>query len=165
MRSFLISMFIFLAACSIRTPEQRLDNLERAQTFELWSAQRTTQNADELRVVEFELVRRGEFRSGRSFVGQRSAASIGQSVFERNAGDGSDLFNCSDFPNSISAQREFIRSGGPANDPNSLDADGDGFACEWGTEIRRIARNARPRPAAVIRSPARITRPRCHIGP
>lgn len=38
--------------------------------------------------------------------------------------------NCSDFSTQASAQSYFISRGGPASDPEGLDADSDGIACE-----------------------------------
>jgi hypothetical protein len=38
--------------------------------------------------------------------------------------------NCSDFPNQAAAQSYYIAHGGPAQDPDRLDADHDGIACE-----------------------------------
>jgi hypothetical protein len=38
--------------------------------------------------------------------------------------------NCSDFSNQAQAQAFFISAGGPSSDPNGLDADHDGVACE-----------------------------------
>lgn len=38
--------------------------------------------------------------------------------------------NCSDFSNQAAAQQYFINHGGPNSDPDGLDADGDGIACE-----------------------------------
>jgi hypothetical protein len=38
--------------------------------------------------------------------------------------------NCSDFANQSAAQSYFIGQGGPASDPDRLDADHDGIACE-----------------------------------
>jgi hypothetical protein len=38
--------------------------------------------------------------------------------------------DCSDFPTQAQAQSFFISEGGPGSDPHSLDADGDGRACE-----------------------------------
>jgi hypothetical protein len=37
---------------------------------------------------------------------------------------------CSDFPNQAAAQSYFLARGGPAADPDGLDADHDGIACE-----------------------------------
>src|SRR5687768_3329050 len=38
--------------------------------------------------------------------------------------------DCSDFDTQRQAQRYFISRGGPARDPDNLDSDGDGIACE-----------------------------------
>lgn len=38
--------------------------------------------------------------------------------------------DCSDFATQAAAQQFFLAQGGPENDPNGLDADGDGIACE-----------------------------------
>src|SRR5690242_3492155 len=38
--------------------------------------------------------------------------------------------DCSDFANQASAQSYFLNHGGPNSDPDGLDADGDGIACE-----------------------------------
>ena len=38
--------------------------------------------------------------------------------------------DCSDFPNQRAAQSYFIAKGGPGRDPDHLDSDGDGTACE-----------------------------------
>lgn len=38
--------------------------------------------------------------------------------------------DCSNFSNQAAAQEAFIAAGGPADDPNNLDADNDGVACE-----------------------------------
>lgn len=38
--------------------------------------------------------------------------------------------DCADFPNQAAAQSYFLSRGGPASDPDRLDSDGDGIACE-----------------------------------
>jgi hypothetical protein len=38
--------------------------------------------------------------------------------------------DCSDFPTQRAAQIFFLKHGGPRNDPDRLDADHDGIACE-----------------------------------
>jgi hypothetical protein len=38
--------------------------------------------------------------------------------------------NCSDFGSQASAQQYFLNHGGPDSDPDGLDSDGDGVACE-----------------------------------
>ena len=39
-------------------------------------------------------------------------------------------YNCSDFKTQKQAQKFFKKHGGPKRDPNRLDADHDGIACE-----------------------------------
>jgi hypothetical protein len=39
--------------------------------------------------------------------------------------------NCVDFASSAEAQKFFLSNGGPYSDPNDLDRDGDGTACEF----------------------------------
>ena len=39
-------------------------------------------------------------------------------------------FTCEDFPDQETAQAFFEANGGPQQDPNGLDPDGDGVACE-----------------------------------
>lgn len=50
--------------------------------------------------------------------------------------------NCSDFADQRAAQRHFVRRGGPRRDPDGLDSDGNGVACE-----------SRPCPCSKKRSP------------
>jgi hypothetical protein len=38
--------------------------------------------------------------------------------------------DCGDFPSQAAAQNYFLDHGGPGSDPNGLDAEGDGVACE-----------------------------------
>ncbi|WGX99219.1 excalibur calcium-binding domain-containing protein [Nocardioides sp. L-11A] len=38
--------------------------------------------------------------------------------------------NCDDFPNQAAAQNYFVNHGGPNSDPDGLDRDGDGIACD-----------------------------------
>lgn len=164
-----ILCLVMFAACAAPSPDQRLAQLSQASSSDLWLVQRTTPNVDELRLVEFELVRRNELRFGSAYIGSRSALSVGRAIFPRSTlQTGSvenDIYSCSDFPNSISAQRAFIQFGGPASDPNGLDADGDGFACEWGTAIREISRRAQPAPVRAIAPRSIPSRSRCYTGP
>ena len=87
-------------------------------------------------------------------IGVRSAAQLGVARYTRSGDDtglmGQDR-DCVDFGAAAEAQRFFLASGGPARDPHDLDGDGDGLACEWGTEDppHRVATgteaDARPR--------------------
>ncbi len=53
---------------------------------------------------------------------------------------------CAQFPTQDLAQEAFLAAGGPENDPNHLDPDGDGFACWWDpAPFRQAARTVRAR--------------------
>lgn len=53
---------------------------------------------------------------------------------------------CAQFANQDLAQEAFLAAGGPEQDPNHMDPDGDGFACWWDpTPFRQAARTARAR--------------------
>lgn len=45
-----------------------------------------------------------------------------------------DLYNCIDFATPAEAQSFFIAQGGPEYDPNNLDGNGNGIACEKGSD-------------------------------
>ena len=76
--------------------------------------------------------------------------------------------DCDSFPNSREAQQFFINSGGPQSDRHDLDRDGDGYACEWGTELRRQAAAAEARKRRAVAAAARPrpvrTASRCYTG-
>lgn len=75
--------------------------------------------------------------------------------------------NCADFISNFEAQQFFLNNGGPARDRHNLDRDGDGYACEWGTEIRQRAAAAERRAAAARAAAQRrvAAASRCYIGP
>ena len=74
--------------------------------------------------------------------------------------------DCNDFSSSFEAQQFFINAGGPQRDPNDLDRDGDGYACEWGTELRQRAAAAveAQRRANLARQQAARAASRCYTG-
>ncbi|MCL4187527.1 MAG: hypothetical protein KJZ85_07960 [Rhodobacteraceae bacterium] len=59
-----------------------------------------------------------------------------RSVFATEAGH---RRACARFPSADLAQEEFLRRGGPGRDPENLDPDGDGFACDWDPAPFRLA--------------------------
>lgn len=60
--------------------------------------------------------------------------AVGTKKFRRFAGSG----GCSRYRNDPdAAQREFLKSGGPAKDRKRLDGDGDGYACGWNPDSYR----------------------------
>lgn len=53
---------------------------------------------------------------------------------------------CAQYPSQDLAQEAFLAAGGPVNDPNHLDPDGDGYACWWDpAPFRQAARTVRAR--------------------
>lgn len=144
-------------------------------TASLWSRYASTRSGTDLSSIEVELARRGQTHSGSSYIGQRGVGAVGTRSFRRDGtrARSSDLFNCGDFATALDAQRRFLASGGPSSDPHDLDRDGDGFACEWGTERTRLSQVGRSRIAASARVVRARTAPRrsvttsgrCHIGP
>jgi endonuclease YncB( thermonuclease family) len=71
--------------------------------------------------------------------------------------------DCSDFANQRAAQNYFLSRGGPNRDPDRLDGDGDGRACQslpcpCGAGGRRSPPPSKPRPPRRPDFPARIVR-------
>lgn len=103
-----------------------------------------------------ELAARGINQCFSSNYGHASASTYGRSRYERPPISESTM-NCRDFRSGAEAQKYFLAAGGPVQDRHNLDADGDGLACVWGTQVRRISRYRAPVP--------RVYRPRCYVGP
>lgn len=70
--------------------------------------------------------------------------------------------NCSGFGSGAAAQRFFIAAGEPERHPHGLDRDGDGSACEWGTEVTASIKRYKPKP---VRTTRRLSRSKCYVGP
>ena len=89
-------------------------------------------------------------RRGGSFVNLAAYAlsqkhMVGTKKFRRFSSSG----GCSRYSNDPdAAQREFLKSGGPARDRKHLDGDGDGYACGWSPEkYRNLLKNIEVKPA------------------
>lgn len=155
-----------LSACSSTEPQDISATLANQSTGTLWIEHQRTTSPLRLAFIEAELASRGETRSGRAYIGQRTASAFGNSLYARSTSSsvtGADLRNCSDFSNAASAQKYFLAAGGPLRDPNNLDRDGDGLACEWGTQVRQISRAARTPIRTTVSRPT-LSR-RCYTGP
>lgn len=130
-------------------------------------------------MIEAELGSRGETSEAARYLGQKSASAYGRKLYHRAtagdatatggvaiaAGDPADQKNCSDFASGAEAQKYFIASGGPVSDPNRLDGDGDGLACDWGAQITRVQKRHAAKPKAPVAGPAYRSSSRCHVGP
>ena len=173
----LLLLVLLLSACGVPESDGPSGQIAQMSTDRLWVMQSTQTDPRILAFVEAELGVRGSYTSGTRYLGSRSAAAQGRSVYTRVgsalATTGStrrsrDLRNCSDFSSSAAAQKYFLSSGGPRNDPDGLDADGDGLACEWGTRLKRNASQYRvPRVSRVqpVSRPRPTYRATCYTGP
>lgn len=115
-------------------------------------------------MVEAELGVRGETTNGSSYIGSRTASSVGTPRYARTENVGGSGVDCSDFQSAAAAQRYFLASGGPLNDPHNLDGDRDGIACEWGARLKASATQYRP-PQPTPVSYGRPTSSACYTGP
>lgn len=124
-------------------------------------------------MIEAELAVRGVNQCSGVNIGAQTAAQVGVARYSRGGTDtgvsGQD-YDCSNFNSGASAQRFFLASGGPTSDPHNLDGDGDGLACEWGTQVRRIASYTPPPAPRAVATPV-VSTPRstggrtCYTGP
>ncbi|WP_416589394.1 MULTISPECIES: excalibur calcium-binding domain-containing protein [unclassified Phaeobacter] len=130
----------------------------------LWYQHSLERNLLKLAQIEAELGSRGEYSSGTfNFIGRRTAELVGRERFERSSSgvQRRNDRNCDDFATAAEAQKFFLSSGGPTADPHRLDGDGDGFACEWGREVKRAYRKFHHTPKVRAYRSA----PRCYTGP
>lgn len=61
---------------------------------------------------------------------QQTTNAVGERVHVRSVLS-SVRSGCGRYRSADDAQRAFLAAGGPAQDPQRLDSDGDGFACDW----------------------------------
>lgn len=125
-----------------------------------------TGSALETAFIEAELGARGQTSYGTRYLGQKTAAAYGRSLYSRPAVAGvADDKNCSDFASGAAAQRFFLAAGGPISDPHNLDGDGDGLACDWGRTISKVAKAKAYKPAATSRRSSGYSSGKCYRGP
>lgn len=168
MRFKLLIIFLFCASCSAdnQSPQLLSKRISDASTPQLCSAyfmNRTTARGKLM--IEAELAVRGQRDCPLGRYESRSLATFGSKAYARNKTFartvGSFDYDCSDFSSGASAQKFFLSAGGPISDIHNLDADGDGLACEWGTEARKLATYTR----RVIPTPSRPVFSKCYVGP
>ncbi|MEO0484638.1 MAG: excalibur calcium-binding domain-containing protein [Pseudomonadota bacterium] len=152
-----ILAFLALSACAAPPPPPAPGpDVRVLSTAQLWQTHAQV-GARDLRLVEAELGRRGQTRNGAQHLGQRSWSLVNFTIYSRRPALSQNRLNCSAFSSAAAAQLHFLAAGGPVIDPHGLDADGDGFACEWGTQILRIAGRSAAQPARTSRT--------CYTGP
>ena len=162
MRRFFCAAAAALALAACAAPVVTLERYEQMGNAELWLQHQMVNNVQELTFIEAELARRGQTKSGADYLGRRTSSAEGRTTFARGQSVTGDK-NCGDFGSGHAAQKFFLKVGGPSSDPHGLDRDGDGFACEWGAEVKRVAAKNAPRPkVTTYRRPASS---RCYVGP
>lgn len=137
MRKLKIAMIAFVGLTACDVPTGTPASYATMSTTGLWMEHLDAQQPA-LGIIESELGRRGQTSFGTDYLGRRTSAALGKSLYARTdvSGSGKD---CSDFSSAASAQQYFLSNGGPINDPSGLDRDGDGMACEWGTQLKQNA--------------------------
>ncbi|OWJ77138.1 excalibur calcium-binding domain-containing protein [Haematobacter genomosp. 1] len=167
--AFTVSFFV--SACGV-SPSTQVQVFSTQSTSTLCSSHVSASGAN-LLAIEVELGARGALQcntayGSSSFVGARTAATVGKSIYATGNGASAALSprddkNCSDFASAGEAQRFFIANGGPHRDPHGLDGDGDGNACEWGKALKSSVAKYKPKP--VRYTAPRRSSPTCHTGP
>lgn len=165
-------IMLALGACAAQTPQNKSQMYSSLSNERLWVEHSLTSSPLELAFIEAELGSRGEQRSSSyssNYLGEKTSSALGRKLYSREKATSTDL-DCSSFSSSAAAQKAFLASGGPTRDPNGLDRDGDGLACEWGTYLKRslASYQASLRPSQTYsrpRSTSRRSSSRCYVGP
>ena len=110
--------------------QQKIEREQAAKRREALKAGRVVLEADGKEPIRTKTVNLAVFA--------RSASNkVGEKIYFRNF-LGIDVGStCKKFLNKNAAQIFFLKNGGPKNDHYNIDADGDGFACQWDPEIYR----------------------------
>ena len=175
-RVLITLLAVVLAACgSALTSPQLLESVKSESSTGLcYDYGRYDVALSYKQLIELELISRGENTCAGSNLGAASLPAYGHAKYSRsakkavttnrateNSGQTAGV-DCADFNSGVAAQRYFLTSGGPTADAHNLDGDGDGLACEWGHQLRKIYNHRAPRtsrPARTYSSSA------CHTGP
>ncbi|AUR05120.1 hypothetical protein PhaeoP72_03183 [Phaeobacter inhibens] len=155
----IILLLAFSGCASMITTE----TYTRTGTSQLWSIHGIERDPRRLAMIEAELGSRNATSDGLfKYLGSRTSSAYGRKLYSRTGRHEAsrDLKNCGDFPSSAQAQKFFLSEGGPVSDPHNLDGDGDGLACEWGRQLRRIVLKNTSRPSSY-----RSSSSRCYVGP
>lgn len=178
--AFGVSLLFSLQACG-PSPVQMTEALVSVPTSRLCTDALVARDV-QLLAIEAELGVRGAMQCTTTYgttryVGERTGAGVGTVRFPRSSPPSntaavgatnvrSNDRNCSDFGSPAEAQRFFLSQGGPQRDPHNLDRDGDGFACEWGTQVRQNYGRYQSSARTSARStPRAVSSGRCYVGP
>jgi hypothetical protein len=123
--------------------EQNFDAVASRETIES-DAERLARQREAYAVVQPEALPERPGSTGADIVGFALSTTnrVGEPVYRRSGTTSDSRFQraCARFTTSDQAQEAFLRAGGPRNDRQGLDPDGDGFACYWDPTPFRAAR-------------------------
>ena len=149
---------LIIAGCATVSAPIAAKRFESLSTSHLWSLHYTTTEPLELSLIEVELATRGETNTYSDFLGRTTGSAYGRQLYAREVDEEGDR-DCSDFTSAAAAQKFFLTSGGPVRDRHGLDRDGDGLACEWGVQLKRVASKGSKKTRSIR------TSSRCYVGP
>jgi hypothetical protein len=123
--------------------EQNFDAVASRETIES-DAERLARQREAYAVVQPQALPERPGSTGTDIVGFALSTTnrVGEQVYRRSGTVSDSKFQraCARYTTSDQAQEAFLRAGGPRNDRQGLDPDGDGFACYWDPTPFRAAR-------------------------
>lgn len=123
--------------------EQNFDAVASRETIES-DKERLARQREVFAVVQPEAVPERPGETGPNIVAYALSTTnnVGQQVHRRSGSVADSKFqrSCARYTTSDQAQVAFLESGGPKNDRQGIDPDGDGFACYWDPAPFRAAR-------------------------
>ena len=123
--------------------EQNFDAVASRETIES-DAERLARQREAYAVVQPQALPERPGSTGADIVGYALSTTnrVGEQVYRRSGTTSDTRFQraCARYTTSDQAQEAFLRAGGPRNDRQGLDPDGDGFACYWDPTPFRAAR-------------------------
>lgn len=136
-----------VAAAPISNPgisdEQNFDAVSSRETIES-DKERLARQREAYAVVQPEALPDRPGSTGPNIVAYALSTTnnVGEQLYRRSGTTSDSKFQraCARYSTSDQAQAAFLSSGGPRNDRQGLDPDGDGFACYWDPAPFRAAR-------------------------
>lgn len=138
------------------TQEQK-QRISNSQDFEVVTARETIETdaakLEELRSTYkvFEpkaLPKRSSQLNLQNYALAEQNRTVGRKRYSRKRSDYGEVSFCVEYADANLAQIAFVNQGGPRKDPLLLDADGDGFACNWTPNryLAELRRSTQPAP-------------------
>lgn len=123
--------------------EQDFDAVSGERSIEQ-DAALIAQNRAQYQVIQPGAVPQRQGNEGPNIVAYalQTTNAVGQPLYRRStfASKEKEARNCRAYASDDLAQEAFLAAGGPERDREGLDADGDGFACQWNPAVFRSVR-------------------------